>query len=164
MTRRIASRPDPLTPEQRRKTMSRIISKNTAPEMLIRKGLHARGHRFRLHVRALPGTPDIVLPRRRAVVLVHGCFWHGHDCSLSVTPNTNTAAWLAKIEGNVERDRRAIARLRAGGWRVLTVWECALRGQRRWPFDVLMNSVSDWLISEDAEAEFCERDTPTPPA
>lgn len=108
--------------------MSRILGRNTKPEILIRQQLHHRGFRFRLHVSNLPGKPDIVLPRYRAVIFVNGCFWHGHNCPLFKLPGTRTDFWREKIERNQLNDNRAKLALYASGWRVGVVWECALRG------------------------------------
>lgn len=108
--------------------MSRIGTRNTAPEIMVRKGLHRLGFRFRLHREDLPGKPDIVLPKYDAVILVHGCFWHGHEgCRYFRVPKTNSTFWIEKIGRNVARDARVVAALRALGWRVLTIWECATR-------------------------------------
>ncbi len=113
------------TPTQRSSLMRRIGRKDTAPERSVRKFLHAAGLRFRLHVRNLPGTPDIVLPKHRTVVFVHGCFWHGHHCNHGSTrAKTNTDFWDRKIEDNRARDKRKTIALRGLGWRVVTVWEC----------------------------------------
>lgn len=118
---------DIVSPAVRSSMMSRIRGKNSRPELALRKQLFASGYRFRLHRRDLPGSPDIVLPRHRAVVFVHGCFWHRHDgCSKATTPSSNSAFWGAKFAANVERDAAAIARLEALGWRVALVWECAI--------------------------------------
>ncbi len=120
-------------PAHRRRTMSRIRSRNTKPEQLVRKGLHARGLRFRLHRRDLPGTPDLVLPRYRVALFVHGCFWHGHGaedseaCQLFRWPKTRSEFWRQKIVGNRARDARVQAKLQASGWRVAVIWECQLR-------------------------------------
>ncbi|WP_371928886.1 very short patch repair endonuclease (plasmid) [Methylomonas sp. HW2-6] len=122
---------DVLTPEQRHLNMSRIRGRDTAPELLVRRGLHAKGLRFRLHDRKLPGRPDLVLACHRTVVFVHGCFWHAHGCSLSKIPATRPEFWQKKLETNRARDHRAIEALQTDGWRVLIIWECALRGQRR---------------------------------
>lgn len=122
---------DVLTPAQRRLNMSRIRGKDTKPEMLLRRGLHSRGLRFRLHVKGLPGRPDIVFPKYGAVLLVHGCFWHGHGCALSRLPETRREFWSTKIRNTGIRDEEAARLLVADGWRVLTVWECALRGRNR---------------------------------
>lgn len=120
---------DSLTPEQRSAQMSRIRGSNTKLEVLVRKGLHARGLRYRLGGAKLPGRPDIVLPKYRTVVFVHGCFWHGHDCPLYRLPKTRPEFWADKIGKNRMRDQRVISELEAMDWRVLTVWECSLRGK-----------------------------------
>lgn len=106
--------------------MSRIKSKNTQPEMAVRRLLHGLGYRYVLHDKRLPGKPDLVFPARRKVVFVHGCFWHGHSCARGFRPSNNSAFWAAKIDGNIARDRRSTLALRAQGWRVITVWECAI--------------------------------------
>lgn len=112
--------------------MSRIRSKDTKPEMTVRKLLHAMGYRFRLHRTDLPGTPDIVLPRYRKVIFVHGCYWHTHNCKYGrVVPRTNQQFWAAKRAATVARDRRKRSALRRLGWDVLTVWECQLKDEAR---------------------------------
>lgn len=138
---------DVLTPEQRRLNMSRIRSKDTKPELMLRHGLHARGLRYRLHRKDLPGRPDMVFPRYRAAILVHGCFWHGHDCLLFKLPATRREFWAAKVDGNKARDARTIAGLTAAGWRVLVVWECALKGPARQPVDAVLAEIVSWLAS-----------------
>lgn len=116
---------DILTPERRSALMSRIRGKDTRPELAVRRLLHGIGYRYRLHRRDLPGKPDIVFGPRRAVVFVHGCFWHAHpDCSKARLPRSNEEFWTAKLAGNAERDARAVAALEAAGWRVLVVWGC----------------------------------------
>ncbi|MCH9829020.1 MAG: very short patch repair endonuclease [Gammaproteobacteria bacterium] len=122
---------DVLTPEQRQLNMSRIKGKDTKPEMLIRRGLHARGLRYRLHNRSLPGRPDLVFPKYNTVVFIHGCFWHAHGCALSKLPATRPDFWRAKLAANAARDRKAVEALQTDGWRVLVIWECALRGPQR---------------------------------
>lgn len=107
--------------------MRAIRSKNTKPELLVRKGLHAAGFRFRLHGAGLPGKPDIVLPKYRSVIFVHGCFWHGHGCKYFKLPKTRPDFWLAKIEANRARDARDIEKLNQLGWRVILIWECATK-------------------------------------
>ena len=115
--------PDIVSSEKRSEMMSRIGGKNTKPEVLVRKALHAAGYRFRLHRKDLPGTPDIVLPGRRLAIFVNGCFWHGHqDCRLAKVPSTRTEFWAEKLRRNRERDQQAIDELRAKNWRVLVVW------------------------------------------
>jgi DNA mismatch endonuclease, patch repair protein len=107
--------------------MAAVRSSNTTPERAVRSMLHGLGLRFRLHQRALPGTPDIVLKRHATVIFVHGCFWHGHDCPRGKRPDTRTDFWIPKLQRNRERDLDNARRLRAQGWRVLIVWECELR-------------------------------------
>jgi len=119
---------DVFTPEKRSEVMSRVRGRDTKPEKLVRSLIHRMGYRFRLHVGELPGRPDVVLPRHRKVVFVHGCFWHGHpSCKRAARPKSNREFWRAKIEANRKRDGRNIARLRELGWRVLVVWECQTR-------------------------------------
>lgn len=109
--------------------MSGIQSKNTKPETVIRKGLHARGLRYSLHSKRLPGKPDIVLPKWRVVIFVHGCFWHKHGCHLSKTPSSNTKFWTDKLAANQRRDALVKQQLSADGWRIAVIWECATRGK-----------------------------------
>lgn len=148
-----ASLPDPLTPEQRRLCMSRIRAFDTKPEMVVRRGLHALGLRYRLHDRELPGTPDLVFPGSRAVIFVHGCFWHGHSCPLFRLPATRTDFWAAKIGRNRERDVAAQAALDSASWRVLTVWECALRGRGRLPLEQVLGQSYGWVTGGLPDAE-----------
>ncbi|WP_273861194.1 very short patch repair endonuclease [Pseudomonas sp. LA5] len=119
---------DIVDPARRSRMMATIRGKDTKPEMLVRRFLHAHGFRFRLHRADLPGKPDIVLPRLRSCIFVHGCFWHRHPgCRYAVLPKTRAEFWADKLEGNVERDRQAIEALRNAGWIVFIVWECELR-------------------------------------
>ncbi len=112
--------------------MSRIRSQDTKPEMLVRRFLHGQGFRFRLHARDLPGKPDLVLPKYRAIVFVEGCFWHGHSCQKGRVPGTNPDFWQAKVAANQARDKRNQRVLRRDGWRVFRVWECQLaKGKTR---------------------------------
>ncbi len=139
---------DVLTPEQRHFNMSRIRGRNTKPEMLIRRGLHACGLRYRLHDRKLPGQPDLVFPRYRAVIFVHGCFWHGHDCPMFKLPTTRREFWSKKIASNRARDERIDATLLGLGWRVANVWECSLKGPGRPPMDEVIRDCQAFLISD----------------
>ena len=108
--------------------MAGIRGKGTRPELVVRRALHGAGFRFRLHDRRLPGRPDLVLPRYRAVILVHGCFWHGHEgCKYYVVPKTRTDWWLEKIGRNQENDKKAIPALKKAGWKVIVIWECRLK-------------------------------------
>ena len=138
---------DVVDPATRSRMMSGIRGKNTKPELLIRKALHARGFRYRLHC-DLPGKPDICLPKHRAVIFVHGCFWHGHECHLFKWPSTRPEFWRAKIARNCEVDQAAEQRLLATGWRVATIWECALKGKSRLTLDDVVQRCADWLISD----------------
>ena len=123
---------DIMSGSARSRLMSRIRGKDTMPELRVRRYLHSRGLRFRLHVKDLPGKPDMVFPRYRTVVFVHGCFWHQHSgCPYAVMPASNTDFWRSKLEGNVQRDQRHASALHSAGWRVLTVWECEVRSRER---------------------------------
>jgi DNA mismatch endonuclease, patch repair protein len=108
--------------------MSRIRSKNTKPELLVRRMLHAQGFRYKLHDKKLPGKPDIVLPKYKTIIFIHGCFWHGHaNCKYFKVPKTRTEWWLNKINSNKANDEKAIKLLKKEGWKIITVWECALK-------------------------------------
>lgn len=118
---------DFLTPAQRSERMSRIRGKDSQPELALRRVLHRLGLRYRLHAKGLPGKPDLVFPRYKAVVFVHGCFWHRHDgCKIATTPKSNTLFWIEKFEKNVARDSRVASQLSELGWRVFVAWECDL--------------------------------------
>lgn len=122
--------PDILTPLQRHTCMSHIRGKDTKPEILVRRGLHARGFRFRLHERKLPGKPDLTLPKYGVAVMVNGCFWHSHKgCRYATKPKSNGEFWEEKIKRNQHRDEVTTAHLEALGWTVITIWECELRGK-----------------------------------
>jgi len=125
---------DTLTKAERSALMARIRGKDTDPERAVRRYLHKNGFRFRLHQRDLPGRPDIVLPKLRTAIFVHGCFWHRHSgCSKATTPSTRRAFWEAKFKANIERDLRKLAELSAQGWKVVTIWECEVEDVRlRW--------------------------------
>ena len=118
---------DVLTKEQRQLNMRNIKGKDTKPEILLRRALHARGLRYRLHCRELPGSPDLVFPKYRAVVFVHGCFWHRHGCKYTSTPSTHRDFWEQKFLKNVKRDEKAVKELEQMGWRVFIVWECQIK-------------------------------------
>ncbi|GGK64884.1 very short patch repair endonuclease [Amphritea balenae] len=139
--------------EIRRKNMSAIKSKNTKPELWLRKRLHAAGFRYRLNPKDLPGKPDIVLPRYKAVIFVHGCFWHAHDCHLFKLPATRTDFWKAKLYGNRDRDLLKKQQLENSGWRVLTVWECAISGKERIKEDILIKIISNWIRTRADSSE-----------
>jgi len=114
--------------EHRRWTMSQVKSKDTAPEMIVRRLLHSMGYRYRLHDKALPGKPDLAFAGRKKVIFIHGCFWHGHDCKRGARiPSTRQDYWLSKVGKNKERDARSVSSLEQAGWDVLVVWECELK-------------------------------------
>ena len=118
---------DTVTAQVRSRIMAQVKSKDTKPEMEVRRLLHGLGYRYRLHRKDLPGKPDLIFPSRRKVVFVHGCFWHGHaDCDQARLPSSNRDYWQAKLEGNRERDRRNLALLQKDGWATMVVWECEL--------------------------------------
>lgn len=138
---------DVVSPEVRSRMMSGIRGTNTKPELVIRRGLHAKGFRYVLHDKRLPGKPDLVFPKHRAVIFIHGCFWHGHDCHLFKWPKTRRDFWRKKIIGNQRIDDRAIAELQGLGWRVGTIWECALKGRTRVAADSVIARCAQWLKS-----------------
>ena len=129
--------------------MAGIGPRNTKPEMIIRRGLHALGWRYRLHAKDLPGKPDLVFPARRALILVQGCFWHGHDCALFRWPATREEFWRTKLSGNIARDARVRGELLDLGWRVLEVWECTLKGKDRLPVDEVLARCAGFLEGDE---------------
>lgn len=129
----------------RSRMMSGIRGRDTNPELQIRRLLHAQGFRFRLHGKDLPGKPDIVFPKYGAVIFIHGCFWHGHDCHLFKWPSTRPEFWRAKIASNQQRDYHAVEALQDLGWRVATVWECALKGKTRRDEVLVSRRLAAWL-------------------
>lgn len=140
---------DIVDPETRSRMMSRIRGRDTRPEVGLRRALHSRGLRFRLHDRRLPGRPDIVFPRFRAACFVNGCFWHRHaGCRYATTPASRRAFWAAKFEANVARDARNRLELLAVGWRVAVVWECAVRDNS---FESMAEALHEWLEGSMAE-------------
>jgi DNA mismatch endonuclease (patch repair protein) len=144
---------DVVTPEVRSRMMAGIRGANTKPELQLRSGLHRAGFRFRLHDRSLPGTPDMVFPKRRAVLFAHGCFWHGHDCHLFKWPSTRPEFWQAKINRNREVDARVDRALADAGWRRGVVWECALKGRNRQPAEAVIEGCAQWLRGTDLTLE-----------
>jgi DNA mismatch endonuclease (patch repair protein) len=143
---------DIVSPQKRSEMMSGIRGKNTKPERLVRSLLFKAGYRFRLHRKDLPGTPDIVMPGRRVAIFVHGCFWHQHhNCSLTRLPKSNAEFWKTKLSGNERRDLVKYGELASLGWRVLVIWECAIR--RRQNVDWLIESIIRWIDSGSPFAE-----------
>ena len=138
---------DIVDPATRSRMMSGIRGKNTKPELLIRSALHKNGFRFRLHDRLLPGKPDIVLRKYNSVIQVNGCFWHGHDCHLFKLPTTRKDFWREKIKATKLRDQNNIENFRRLGWRVLTVWECALKNRRDADIAAVVADCISWIVS-----------------
>ena len=143
---------DVVNAETRSRMMSGIRGKDTRPEIVIRSHLHMRGFRFRLHDRKLAGKPDIVMKKYHAVIFIHGCFWHRHECHLFKWPRTRPEFWRNKINGNVCNDQRVFKELRKYGWRVCTVWECAVKGAKK-DINAVVNTISDWLINNEVVLE-----------
>lgn len=136
---------DVLTPKQRSKNMAAIRSKNTSPEMIVRRTAHRLGYRYVLHHKKLPGHPDLVFPSRRKAVFVHGCFWHMHDCRYGrVVPATNATFWSNKRAGNAARDSRNMQTLQSLGWGTLVIWECETRD-----LEILKTRIGEFLASEE---------------
>ena len=141
--------------------MAGIRGKNTKPEIIVRRGLHALGFRYRLHDRKLPGKPDLVFPARQAVIFVHGCFWHGHDCERFKLPATRRDFWLKKLEANQARDKRNISALLSEGWRVMVVWECATRGRGKHTTHIVLDQCETFLNSDKVMRELMMNPEPT---
>lgn len=140
---------DRLSKERRGWNMSRIRGKDTSPEKTVRSFIHRLGYRFRLHRRDLPGQPDIVLPRLRAVIFVHGCYWHRHkDCKYAYTPKTRIEFWQRKFDDNVERDKQVLKSLRKRGWRILLAWECQISNKK-----TLAGRVTRFLAESERQAD-----------
>ena len=137
---------DVVSSSKRSEMMSGIRGKDTKPELLIRRGLFKRGFRFRVHLSTLPGKPDIVLPKYKAVILVNGCFWHGHGCSLFKWPSSRVDFWRNKIGENRKHDAESLGALKLRGWRALVIWECATKGRGKWPAEGMLDAVEKWVL------------------
>ncbi len=144
---------DTVSPEKRSQVMARVGSKDTKPELMIRRGLHALGFRYRLHVKTLPGKPDMVFPRFKSVIQINGCFWHGHACPLCRMPSANAEYWQGKVARNQARDIANCRLLVEAGWRVLTIWECALRGKHSLDLEQVLALAAAWLRSSEPVCE-----------
>lgn len=140
---------DIVSKKKRSEMMSGIQSKDTKPELKIRSALHKLGFRYKLYDKTLPGKPDLVFPKYNAVILIHGCFWHLHDCHLFKWPSTRPAFWKEKITGNKQRDKKNIQLLNENGWRILVIWECAMKGKHKLDFETTIQSISEWLNGSD---------------
>lgn len=144
---------DTRTPEQRRRIMQSVGTRNTLPELVVRRAVHSLGFRFRLHRKDLPGTPDLVLPRLRKVIFVNGCFWHGHEgCKKGALPKSRAEYWEPKISRNIERDRQVRTLLRDSGWDVLTVWQCQTKDTQ-----ALGRLLNDFLWSTPKRSEIANQ-------
>lgn len=137
----------------RSRMMAGIRGKDTKPERVIRRILHSSGYRYRLHVKDLPGAPDIVLPKYRAAIFVHGCFWHGHDCRLFKWPHSRSEFWKQKISSNQHRDKTTLDQLLGNGWRIGIVWECAMRGSSKLDSMLMAAQLLDWVASRETSIE-----------
>lgn len=144
---------DIVTPDARSRMMSGIRGTDTIPELMLRKGLHALGFRYKLHDRNLPGKPDLVFPKYNAVLFANGCFWHAHDCHLFKWPKSREDFWRKKIGGNRERDKKIAAQLREKEWRILRVWECALKGRTRIDLGSVLELSALWLRGNEQEMD-----------
>jgi DNA mismatch endonuclease (patch repair protein) len=145
--------PDIVDPATRSRMMSGIRAADTAPERIVRSALHRLGFRFRLRKAGLPGRPDLVLPRYRVAVFVHGCFWHGHDCALFRLPKTRREFWETKIGHNRERDERVRRQTLEAGWRHLAIWECAFRGAGPDAVSNMATRAAAWIRGSEAEGD-----------
>jgi DNA mismatch endonuclease (patch repair protein) len=150
---------DKVSPETRSRMMAGIRGSNTRPERLLRSALFARGFRYRINCRDLSGKPDLKLTRYHAVILVHGCFWHGHDCRYFHVPESNTAFWTAKIAKNRERDMRNVTDLREAGWRVCVVWECLVRSASfKAEPEKIVDALGGWIQGQEPFLELFDAD------
>lgn len=139
---------DNVTTQERSRIMSKVRSRNTKPELFLRKLLFSAGYRYRLYQSKLPGTPDLVLKKHNTVIFIQGCFWHGHEnCKKSMIPDSHSEYWAKKIDSNRERDKNNLKQLLANGWRVLWVWECALSTKKE--RESILNKFEDWLQSDE---------------
>ncbi|MCY3673223.1 MAG: very short patch repair endonuclease [Alphaproteobacteria bacterium] len=152
---------DVVAPAVRSRMMAGIKGKDTRSEMSVRSALHRMGFRFRVHRKDLPGRPDLVFPKHKAVIFVHGCFWHGHGCHLFKWPKTRSEFWRNKINSNVARDGRNLSALADYGWRVATIWECAIKGRTRLSGEAIAERCAAWLLSDEPRLELSGDETRT---
>jgi len=144
---------DVVDKQTRSRMMSGIKGRDTQPELLIRKALHSQGFRYQLHYKGLPGKPDLAFPKYKAIILINGCFWHGHRCHLFKWPSTRKEFWKAKITSNQDRDKRNLSKYQESGWRTLIIWECALKGKSSWPLDQVSDWAAYWLLHGSGDIE-----------
>lgn len=142
---------DVVDKKTRSRMMSGIRSKDTQPELKIRKALFDKGFRYKLHDKKQPGKPDLVLPKYHSVIFIHGCFWHGHNCHLFKWPSTRPDFWKKKIFRNKEVDKRNYRQLKKDGWYILTIWECAIKGRKKKPLENIIDSVIKWIEIEQKD-------------
>ncbi|MCW8449757.1 very short patch repair endonuclease [Legionella quinlivanii] len=147
--------PDIVDRLKRKEMMAGIRNKNTKPEMIIRKELFARGYRYRLHQKELAGKPDLILPKYRSAIFINGCFWHCHDCHLFKWPQTRKEFWENKILSNKARDEMNKNTLLQAGWRILIVWECALKGKTKLDCVQLIDEIESWIVSDSDYVNIC---------
>lgn len=143
---------DVVDKKTRSRMMSGIRGKDTKPELLIRSNLHRKGFRFRLHDNKLAGKPDIVLRKYQAVIFIHGCFWHRHECYLFKWPKSRSEFWRKKLNGNFQNDQKVIKTLEESGWRICIVWECAVKGASK-DIDSVVNRIARWIVGENKKLE-----------
>jgi len=144
---------DTVSPKKRSEIMSHIKGKDTSPELMIRKGLHNLGYRYILHDKRLAGNPDLVFPKYNLIIEVNGCFWHAHNCHIYRLPKSNKSYWAKKIKGNVSRDKENWNALLSQGWRVLLIWECALKGKTSLEIDDVLGKAENFIHSNIAFEE-----------
>lgn len=132
---------------KRSEIMASVKGKDTSPELLVRKELHRRGFRYRLYPKDIPGKPDLVFPKFNAIIFIHGCFWHGHNCEKGKLPKSNLSFWEEKIVKNKQRDRKNVVKLKKEGYKILTIWQCKIIGKRKMPIKILGDKVESWLLS-----------------
>ena len=149
---------DIVSPEQRGRMMSGIRSKDTRPELIVRKALFHRGFRYRLHLKSLAGTPDLTFPKHKAVIFINGCFWHQHDCELFKWPKSNKEFWREKLVKNRLRDQQNHHLLSLGGWKIFAIWECSIKGRSTDDINRMLDDVSDWLVCGSRESVVDARD------
>lgn len=149
---------DILTPKKRSEVMANIKSKNTHGEILVRKELHKMGFRYQLHRKGIPGKPDLAFPKFRAVIFINGCFWHAHDCHLFKWPSSRPEFWREKINSNKIRDEKNYINCTELGWRILIIWECALKGKTKRPLNEVVNTTKNWLLYDTQSAEIKGKD------
>lgn len=145
---------DIVNKQTRSRYMAGIKSKDTRPEVRIRKELHQRGYRYRLHSNKLPGKPDVVLNKHKAVILVNGCFWHMHGCRLFKLPQSRTEFWKEKLEANVKRDQRNQVLLNQEGWRVFVIWECGVKSKKQLVVEQAVDAFEAWLDTDEVNGQY----------